>query len=282
VRKSLTFLIFLFAIHPISGHGSRFNECFFHTLEQIKNDLVGAKRVGSAQEDIWSFFESGRTADALSFEAKLEDTLLNGTIIKHDPKVVGVFPGKFVDIINPKTNLKVRAIFKSKYNSQKNHHLYEIAAYRVSRLLKLNIVPMTVFREIEGKEGSLQFVIPDFEHGSKNLNQVSLKIKNVPELRFLNFILSNFDTHGRNFLLIPNRINGRTRSIIGIDHGLAFERSFNPPSNSELKNLKTQKIVRALSETSDDEVRQILKGLVAPHLIEECIARFQIARKALL
>lgn len=83
-----------------------------------------------------------------------------------------------------------RAIFK--HVSRCRPHLlpdcykYEIAAYELSKLLKLHIVPPTVSREIRGIPGSLQM----FLEGCMNLQEIQRKNLELPyPAKFEKFIL---------------------------------------------------------------------------------------------
>ena len=53
----------------------------------------------------------------------------------------------------------LRGIFKSGVVSYANNYRREIAAYRLDRILGLDVVPPTIVREIEGQTGSLQLFV---------------------------------------------------------------------------------------------------------------------------
>jgi len=96
---------------------------------------------------------------------ELEDFLVNAEIVNMETLGHGITRPKRVTL--EREGVRLRAIFKDVSHNEKrmgntvvefaDHWYNEVAAYRLDRLLDLQVVPVTVEREIEGKRGSLQF-----------------------------------------------------------------------------------------------------------------------------
>jgi hypothetical protein len=103
----------------------------------------------------------------------------------------------------------------------------EIAAYRLSRALGLNMVPPTTEREYDGNRGSCQLWIDPWN----NLETIIKKKLNPPGIKALYFaralglqrafdnLIYNVDRHQRNYLIMDD-----WRMIL-IDHSRSFETS---------------------------------------------------------
>jgi hypothetical protein len=100
----------------------------------------------------------------------------------------------------------------------------EIAAYRLSRSLGLNMVPATVEREFQGDRGSCQLWIDSWNTmegiRAKKLNPPGLKVNGFFRALFLqrafDNLISNEDRHQRNYLIMDD-----WRMIL-IDHSRSF------------------------------------------------------------
>ena len=96
---------------------------------------------------------------------QLEEFLTNAEVVKIETLGSGVTRPKRVTL--ERDGVRVRGVFKGvSHNEQRmgntvveyaDHWHNEIAAYRLDRLLDLQVVPVTVEREIDGRRGSLQF-----------------------------------------------------------------------------------------------------------------------------
>jgi hypothetical protein len=99
----------------------------------------------------------GRRAGNLSVE-DLQHLLETGEIVsveKATPSIANTAPRTDVKISDGKNT--VNAVF----DKRKGKGFYPgVAAYRMDRLLELDMVPVTVVREVKGRDGSLQFM-PD-------------------------------------------------------------------------------------------------------------------------
>ena len=85
-----------------------------------------------------------------------------------------------------------------------NYHYAEVAAYRLSKILGLNLVPPTVFRSINGVQGSLQLYIdaPDLASVSdrhKMFKRVGTKA--VSDMKVFYYVAGQWDTHAGNQII---------------------------------------------------------------------------------
>ena len=90
----------------------------------------------------------------------------------------------------------------------------EAAAYELSKLLGIKMVPPTITRKIDGDVGSVQEFIegatPGFIYNPEKLNTKQLR-----DAAFFDVLIGNTDRHSGNFLIKDDK-------IILIDHGFAF------------------------------------------------------------
>ncbi len=97
----------------------------------------------------------GRRAQALSAE-RMEELLRTGEIVsiqKNRQKLTQPKPAVLVTVTDGENT--VDAVF----SKRRNKGVYpSVAAYRLDRLLNLEMVPVTVIREVNGAAGSLQFL----------------------------------------------------------------------------------------------------------------------------
>jgi hypothetical protein len=127
-----------------------------------------------------------------------------------------------------KDGVQHKAVWKNVYGLRikgfKETWMGEIAAYRLSRLLGLNMVPPTVEREFQGDKGSCQM----FADYWNNLETILKKKLNPPGIKAMYFardlclqrafdnLIYNIDRHQRNYLITED-----WRMIL-IDHSRTF------------------------------------------------------------
>jgi len=102
-------------------------------------------------------------------------------------------------------------------------YAYEIAAYRLDRLLDMRLVPVTVPREIEGREGSLQLWIEEattLESAAERdlpIGDERLLLERLMSMYVLDQLIANVDRNFGNVLVRPER-----DELYLIDHSRAF------------------------------------------------------------
>lgn len=122
----------------------------------------------------------------------------------------------------------------------------ERAAYLVDKFLRFDLVPTTVIRTIEGKEGSFQRFIPDAKTGIE-VSRDSVSREEVTKMVIFDFLINNLDRQTKNFLVKGKR-------VVAIDNEASFlseayvyhpilyfgESLLSAPISKEIKNKITQ------------------------------------------
>jgi len=105
------------------------------------------------------------------------------------------------------------------------YHYGEVAAYRLSKLLGFNLVPPTVYRMIEGVEGSLQFYIdaPDFRSQS-NPTEILARCgdQKITMMKHFYYIAGQWDIHRGNQIIFDG---GDRYYLALIDNSGIFDHS---------------------------------------------------------
>ncbi len=106
------------------------------------------------------------------------------------------------------------------------YHYGEVAAYRASKLLGLRLVPPTVYRKIEGVQGSLQFYIKAPKIRSiSSPEQLTAKVgrKALSDMQLFYYVLGQWDTHAGNQLIASY---GNKHYLALIDNSLMVHRTY--------------------------------------------------------
>lgn len=181
---------------------------------------------------IFSFFVSAVfgqfTKDEIQQRESLEEFLLNAEIVKSEDVGEGVT--KPLKLYLSKGDKEAKGVWKNPEGIQEGYlegWRYEIAAYRMDKLLGLNMIPPTVERELEGKKGSLQYwVTSEFsllEVMEENIEMPAstreLREKGKYLARVFDSLIANEDRTQQNILYTKD-----WRTIL-IDHSRSFRSS---------------------------------------------------------
>ena len=179
---------------------------------------------------------SGAEGETLPFqtEEELVDFLETAPIIKSKRLSSGI--NRALKVTLERDGVRANAVFKSVDVSVSNNkgstrpdrwqfrdsHIFEVAAYRLSKMLNLHRVPPTVFRQVNGEEGTLQLWVENSntEAGlimagkptgpmAQHQRQMTLVFDNL---------IYNFDRHQDNILF------DRQGRLWMIDHTRSFKR----------------------------------------------------------
>lgn len=157
----------------------------------------------------------------------------------------------------------------------RDYYKRERAAYLVDRFLGFDMVPPTVVRMIDGRIGSFQQFIRDARMGSE-LQEVEhslLPDKDKVKLFLFDFLISNIDRNGNNFLIKDNR-------IYAIDHGLSFGRNIYPLGSyygydyNNKPEIPSGVIEKIRKLNFEPEVKSILRDLLLELLPESEVEAF--------
>lgn len=108
-----------------------------------------------------------------------------------------------------------------------NYSYAEVAAYRLSELIGIHLVPPTVLRTINGTLGSLQFYIadaieiPNVSFQKKLLKKIDAKV--LHDMKLFYYIAGQWDTHVGNQIIVADK--GKNHLAL-IDNAALLYRSF--------------------------------------------------------
>jgi hypothetical protein len=167
-----------------------------------------------------------------------------------------------------KDGIRHKAVWKDIYGERiggfKETWKGEIAAYRLSRALGLNMVPVTVEREFQGSRGSCQLWIEGWNTLEtilkKKLNPPGIKAlynaRNLCLQRAFDNLIYNVDRHQRNYLIMQD-----WRMIL-IDHSRSFGTSKKACSDL-IYDEKNKESPKFIMETLPRAFFEALKTLTA-------------------
>ncbi len=254
-----------------------------------KSSLVGDFLANSRyQEAIWLLNALDEKSSALEIKNALYNYMQTGEIVRIEPLGGGstptqkvIFANGISGVFKAKVTFKKNGLFLSGYLSTNIRS--EASAYIVDQLLELDLVPMTILRQVGAQFGSLQY----FVKGAISAENLTAQERVKPaKLLLLDYFIKNIDRSTHNYMYMPslnkfiaidNSWSLRNTSMLskiksyGVDKRTASEvqRQFpldQVPSEAEyqrLKNLDPAKI--------EEELKSILK----PEALAKLIARRQ-------
>lgn len=187
--------------------------------------------------------------------------------------------------------------FTNKYGSaeEREAHLAEVGASKLSNLLGLNLVPYTSILKIYDAEtkppltGSIQFYVKNaaslksiLELKTDNNQEIrSLKFTNFEEIAFLDMLLGNNDRHFENIMCLVN--HDAPIQLVAIDNGNSFPWCFdNDLPSYKYKPLHTyswRKLPQSESCFSENIRNWILNLDLQP--VEETLRKTLVAEETL-
>jgi hypothetical protein len=156
-------------------------------------------------------------------EAIIEEILRHGEIIASKEIGQGITKPLKVTLLHEGRQLD--AVWKplDRYGDPTGLERYEaeVAAYRLSRHLDLDMVPPTVPRRIDGRQGSVQMWVHGYKQAAKVENPpagdwLADWTQAVARMRFFDELIDNPDRHAANYLV------GEDWNVVLIDHSRAL------------------------------------------------------------
>ncbi len=230
------------------------------------------------------------TLDEIQQREQLEEFLLNADIIRSEDVGEGVT--KPLRVYLRLDDIEAKGVWKNPEGIRDGFlegWKYEIAAYRMDKLLGLNMIPPTVERELKGSKGSLQYwVTAEFsllEVMEENISMPSetreLREKMKYVARVFDSLIANEDRTQQNILYTKD-----WRTIL-IDHSRSFRSSKKYTKNLLYgkRGLKGENPFRRLPRDLVDRIEaldfQKIKAVVNDYLTEKEIEAVLI-RKGLI
>ena len=163
-------------------------------------------------------------------------------------------------------------------NAQRYPESYpaEIAAYRLSRFLEIDMVPPTVLRKVRGRRGSMQLWVDDHRRYADVVAKRPPDFHQRPEMevmRFFDELIDNPDRNAANFLVSSDW------KIVLIDHS----RAMNYDQRAKLRDapMPERFSVALVSRVRDLELAELI-GLLGDILPKSDLKSLLRARKRLL
>ncbi len=232
----------------------------------------------SNEVDAW-----GRTAE----DREIELFLTSAEVVGIEDVGQGITKPKRLTLRDGNTTR--RAIFKNVdiYNNEiaytnrfetsfQDSFEYEVAAYRVDRLLGIRLVPVTVLREIEGVTGSVQLWIEDVVELDDLVNSgaacqnVDLLLERLMLMYVLDAVIFNTDRHFGNVL-----VEADGDAFYLIDHSRSFRTSKKLPKLQEQRPIPVAaSVVTRLNQLDETTLHERLGDLLT-----KCQRRAILARR---
>lgn len=190
------------------------------------------------QGEIWYLRELGATTEADQLEKYIEN------VLKSEPikfPILNKDQGSSVSYYVQFSN-NIFAIMKEADPFVRKSPEYEVAAFRLDRALNLNMVPVTVLRELNGKRVSLQLIVPAAINQNYDQIHTDWQFQQENNVLIFDSLLLNFD---RIIEVMHNLMLSTEGRLIAID-------------NSRLMKNKNQTVWREPYELTPD----FLQGLI--------------------
>ena len=168
-----------------------------------------------------------------------------------------------------------KAKFSSYRNKDADRFIYDVAAYKLDRLLDLQVVPVTVPRNIEGDDGAISVWLTD------TINERDRVQQNIPfsgycsqagqyRIRFVfDILVYNEDRNLTNILWTKDRFNLRL-----IDHSLAFRTKDGRPKQYKRVRVDLSDLFREkLASLNEASLSQALGAYLHPKQIDAILER---------
>ncbi len=230
--------------------------------------LNGARHVTASDLTKEQMEEFLRTADivatkpvALGITHTLRVTLSNGKIY-HDAHV------QQIDVY--------KAEYRSKEGVEKNFtdsYKYNIAAYRLDKLLGMDMVPVCVYRVINGKPSAIDWWVDNvmFDEAGrreKNAEPPDLNYwgKQMNDVRDFDQLIYNVDRNQGNLLI------DRNWRVWAIDHSRSF-REIPQLRNPEVLRRISNKLLEGMKRLTQENLEAILLPYISKTAIADLLAR---------
>lgn len=228
------------------------------------------------QEAIWTLKRSGLLSYGIALENSLSSALTSKPVTIGAGIGQGVSGSKWGQLqLSPTRSIKV--VVKPPDRGFQNASDGEVWTYDVDDALLLNIVPMAVYRELDGVKYTLHLAVP----GAKDSGVQLFNVQNplYPDIGLLDFIIGHLDRHGANSMFSAS---GR---LFAIDHGRVSFSAANyakgNPKNYNAAIVPSAMTLQRIQTLTTDQFVSLLPKSFPEYSISYLRRNFEAAKKAL-
>ena len=238
----------------------------------------------------------GPTGDPLPFESfqDAEEFLAASEVARSKTRREGV--NKYKKVVLEKDGVWANSIFRwenvvmrPEFNTTslgvKNRHFRdsyesELAAYKVNEILGLNNIPPTVYREVEGRSGSVQLwmekttkEVDRRKKGTKPPDVTSWN-RQSHDMRVFDNLINNIDRNQNNILI------DKDWNLWLIDHTRSFAMDESLPTPEKVSRC-SRSLYNALKQMDKDVVKEALSSILREEEVGAFFMRHEILIKLL-
>ena len=227
-------------------------------------------------------------------DAELEDFMSTAAVVNVESIDAGVTNPKRVtlerdgivsDAVFKYEDTQQGLQFKSRYNSNRHNnsdrYVYDVAAYKLDRMLDWQMVPTAVIAEVEGREGALSdWVVNAINERDRLKEELPFggycKQDEQYRLRFVfDILIHNDDRNLTNILWTKNNF-----MMMFVDHSLAFRSTEKRPKQYRKVDLRVSDLLRSkLLLLNEENLSRELSPYLHPRQIEAILARRDLVLK---
>lgn len=224
---------------------------------------------GELQRAIWAVTERAGQGAKNEWQTRVEKFLESSNIVDSALIEEGTTSAELLALSGEWPGggeVRVRAVFK-KFRPES-----EIAAYRMDKLLQLDLVPVVVAHSNGRYPGSIQLYVDEAVSG-KNLRYYDRGAHGNAALEIFDYVIGNLDRYPPNYLITLD-----THRVVAIDNGESFGvvrqlANLNPRIYANKLDERAKRFVRRLAGVSDQDITQTLNGLVDSRDIKDVLNR---------
>lgn len=246
----------------------------------VENSNVSAQYGAESQTPLPEPRRVGPRPAALT-DDDIEDFLANGEVVEIEDVGEGVTRPRRVTL--QKDGIQIRAILHTEDTKPKNKReinlsdrfQYNAAAYRVDRLINLNMTPVTVLREVDGTPGSLMFWVDGLINEIKRRDQ---GLKGTPWCKLVDqhHVLNAWDILVFNEDRTYQNIQYTESNwlLILIDHSRTFRINNRRPAYLQKAKLKyPQLLADNMATLNQDQLYEAIGGFIDRNQIKSILKR---------
>ena len=249
---------------------------YFHYLDQ-PGEAQPMVQQRSISQELWQLSDG-----------ELEAILEGGEIVSSELIGTGVTnPKKFLiqagdhqekaafKYFDSNPGLESRVGYSSRRHNSSDRYQYDVAAYRLDRLIDLQMVPVSVIRKFEGQEGAVTAWMPGVINERDRIEQkvafqgYCAKDEQYRMRILFDVLIYNEDRNLTNILWTRNDFMLRF-----IDHSLAFRNTANRPKQYRKVDLRLSDLfAKQLQALTREQLDERLASTLHPQQIEAIIDR---------